>query len=110
MAFDEQLADRVRAVMGGEGPVREQRMFGGLAIMLDGNMAVGLVGDELMVRVGAEGAEEALAEPHTRPMEMAGRTMSGFILVAPEGVADDGDLAHWVARGVAVARSLPPKG
>jgi TfoX/Sxy family transcriptional regulator of competence genes len=109
MAFDEQLADRIRGVMGAEGTVLEQRMFGGLAVMVDGNMAVGVIGDELMVRVGPEGAPEALAEPHTRAMDMAGRTMRGFILVSPEGVEDEGDLAHWVSRGVALARSLPPK-
>jgi hypothetical protein len=110
MAYDEDLADRVRDQLAAEPAVTEKAMFGGLAFLLEGNMAVGLSGDELMVRVGPDAADDALARPHTRPFDMTGRPMKGWILVAPEGVAEEDDLSAWVARGVDLARSLPPKG
>ena len=110
MAYDEVLAERVREQLAAEPTVTEKSMFGGLAFLLDGNMAVGLSGNELMVRVGPDASEDALARPHTRPFDMTGRPMKGWILVAPEGVAEERDLATWVARGVDFARSLPPKG
>jgi hypothetical protein len=107
MAFDEALGDRVRGQL--EGAV-EKRMFGGLAFLLDGNLAVGVRGEDLMVRVGPDGVEEALAQPHARESWMGERLMKGWILVAPAGVASDADLAAWIARGSAFARSLPAKG
>jgi hypothetical protein len=110
MAYDEDLADRVRDRVAAESGVAEKRMFGGLAFLLDGNMAVGISGDDLMVRVGPEATDEALARPHTRAFDMTGRPMRGWILVAPDGVAGEDDLAAWIARGVAFARTLPPKG
>jgi TfoX N-terminal domain len=110
MAYDEDLANRVREQLAGETAVTEKAMFGGLAFLLAGNMAVGLSGDELMVRVGPEAGDDALAEPHTRPFDMTGRPMKGWILVAPEGLGSDAELSSWVGRGVAFARSLPPKG
>ena len=110
MAYDEDLARRVRGRLAAEAGVTEKAMFGGLAFLLDGNMAVGLSGAELMVRVGPEAAEAALARPHTRPFDMTGRPMKGWILVAPEAVAGEGDLAAWVAQGLDFARSLPAKG
>jgi hypothetical protein len=110
MAYDEALAERVREQLAAEPTVTERAMFGGLAFLLDGNMAVGLSGDELMVRVGPDASDDALARAHTRPFDMTGRPMKGWILVAPEGVAEELDLAAWVARGVDFARSLPPKG
>lgn len=109
MAYDEDLAHRVREQLAGERAVTEKVMFGGLAFLLDGNMSVGLSGGELMVRVGPDATDGALARPHTRPFDMTGRPMRGWILVAPEGVGSDGELAAWVQRGVAFARSLPPK-
>ena len=109
MAYDEALAERVREQLAAVPAVTEKAMFGGLAFLLEGNMAVGLSGDELMVRVGPDASDDALARPHTRPFDMTGRPMKGWILVAPEGVADDDDLTAWVARGVDFARSLPPK-
>jgi len=109
MAYDEALAERVREQLAAEPAISEKAMFGGLAFLLEGNMAVGLSGDELMVRVGPDASDDALARPHTRPFDMTGRPMKGWILVAPEGVAEDDDLAAWVARGVDFARSLPPK-
>jgi TfoX N-terminal domain len=109
MAYDEDLAERVREQLAAEPAITEKAMFGGLAFLLGGNMAVGLSGEELMVRVGPDASDDALARPHTRPFDMTGRPMKGWILVAPEGVAEDDDLTAWVARGVDFARSLPPK-
>lgn len=109
MAYDEELADRVRLIVGLREQVTERKMFGGVAWMLAGNMACGLIGDELLVRVGREGIAEALAEPDTRPMEMSGRTMGGFVLVGGESIADDQGLAGWVDVGADFATSLPPK-
>jgi len=85
-------------------------MFGGLVFLLDGNMALGLSGAELMVRVGPDRSDAALARPHTRPFGMTGRPMKGWILVAPDALDGESGLAGWVAEGVAFARSLPPKG
>ena len=110
MAYDEDLAERVREQLAAEPAVTEKAMFGGLAFLLQGKMAVGLSGEELMVRVGPDASDDALARAHTRPFDMTGRPMKGWILVAPEGVAGDRDLATWVARGVEFARSLPAKG
>ena len=109
MAYDEDLADRVREQLSAEPAVTEKAMFGGLAFLLGGNMAVGLSGDELMVRVGPDASDDALARPHARPFDMTGRPMKGWILVAPDGVADERELTAWVARGVDFARSLPAK-
>ena len=86
----------------------ERKMFGGIAWMLEGNMAVGLMADGLLVRLG-DGAEAAASEPHASQPMMGTRPMKGMVLVAPEGVGTDEQLAAWVARGSDVARSLPPK-
>jgi TfoX/Sxy family transcriptional regulator of competence genes len=110
MAYDEDLADRVREQLAAEPAVIEKAMFGGLAFLLEGNMAVGISGQELMVRVGPDASDDALARPHARPFDMTGRPMKGWILVAPEGLTEERDLAAWVARGVDFARSLPAKG
>ena len=108
MAYDEELAERVRAQLGDEPGLTERRMFGGIAWMLEGNMAVGLMKDGLLVRLGDQ-VEAALQEPHaTQPM-MGERPMKGMVLVAPEGVETEQQLGAWVARGSDVARSLPPK-
>ena len=109
MAYDEDLADRVRALFAGRTGVREQKMFGGLAFMLHGNMACGLLGNEVIVRVGKENLDDALSQPHARPFDMTGRPMRGFIYVAAEGIATDDGLATWAGKGVAYAEGLPPK-
>jgi TfoX/Sxy family transcriptional regulator of competence genes len=108
MAYDEGLAERIRAVLGDEG-VTERKMFGGVVFMCAGNMAVGVIGDELMVRVGQEGFADALAEPHARVMDFTGRPSKGMVYVRVEGTAEDDDLRAWIDRGTAYARSLPPK-
>jgi TfoX/Sxy family transcriptional regulator of competence genes len=110
MAYDEDLANRVREQLAREDAVTEQEMFGGIAFLLGGNMAVGVSRENLMVRVGADQGEVALEEPHTRPFDMTGRPMKAWVLVEPAGVGDDASLAAWVERGVAFARSLPAKG
>ena len=109
MAYDEDLADRIREQVAGEPGVTEQAMFGGLAFLVGGNMAVAASGQGgLMVRVEPEQTDALLGEPHARPFEMRGREMRGWLRVGPEGVRTSAQLAPWVARGVAYARSLPP--
>jgi hypothetical protein len=111
MAYDNELAHRIREQLGGEHGVTEKAMFGGLAFMLHGNMAVGISnGGELMVRVGPDASDEALARPHTRVFDMTGRPMKGWILVSTEGFATTRRLGAWIGRGVAFARTLPAKG
>jgi TfoX/Sxy family transcriptional regulator of competence genes len=109
MAFDEHLADRVRQVLRGEEGVTERRMFGGLAFMVDGHMACGVAGDELMLRLGADGAATALQKEHVRPMDFTGRPMKSMVFIDRTGL-DGRQLDTWVAAAVAHARSLPPKG
>jgi hypothetical protein len=108
--YDADLVERLRERLAGEHGVSERAMFGGVAFMLDGNMCVGAMkGGDLMVRVAAADEEQALAEPHTRRMDMTGRPMAGWILVEPPGFAADRDLAAWVQRAVVHVRTLPPK-
>jgi TfoX/Sxy family transcriptional regulator of competence genes len=109
MAYSEELADRVRALLADRGEQREQKMFGGLCWMLDGNMACGVLGDDLIVRVGKEAGPEALKDPNARPFDFSGRPMSGAVFVAPDGTASDEDLASWVDAGAGYALSLPAK-
>ena len=109
MAYSEDLADRVRALLGGRGEITERKMFGGVAWMLDGNMSCGVMGDGLLVRLGREEAERALAEEHVGPMEFTGRPMGGFVMVAAAGVADSAALGRWVDAGADFAASLPAK-
>lgn len=109
MAFDEALADRVRDVLAPREGVAERRMFGGIAFLVGGNMAVGVNGEELMVRLDPADAERALAEPDVRPMDFTGRPLKGFVYVAASGIAEDSDLAEWVDAGAERAASLPPK-
>ncbi len=111
MAYDEHLAHRIREQLAQERGVTEKAMFGGLAFMLDGNMTVGISnGGELMVRVGPDASERALARAHTRIFDMTGRPMKGWILVDAQGLATKRQLATWVGRGVAFAHTLPAKG
>ncbi len=109
MAYDETLAARVRTALADHPGLSEKRMFGGLCFLLDGNMCCGLVGDTLMVRVGPDAYEPALARPHAREMDFTGRPLRGMVYVAPAGVRTAAALASWVHRGTAFAASLPPK-
>jgi hypothetical protein len=109
MAFDEALAARVRERVSREAGWLERRMFGGIAFLVDGNMAVGVLGSDLMVRVGPDADAEALTRPGTRPFDMTGRPMAGWVLVGPDGYAHEAAFAAWVDESVAFAVSLPPK-
>jgi TfoX/Sxy family transcriptional regulator of competence genes len=109
MAYDSALADRVAAIIGIRAGVTERKMFGGIAWMLHGNLACGVVGDELIVRLGPEDTERALAEPGVRPFDATGRPMRGFVLVHASAVAGDDALASWVDAGADHAASLPAK-
>lgn len=108
MAYDEELADRVRVVLADESSLTERKMFGGLAFMIGGNMACGIVKDELMLRLGAEGADAALDEPHVRAMDFTGRPMTGMVYLERAGL-DDAGVRRWVERAAGFARALPPK-
>jgi len=109
VAIDEGLAERVRELVGGEAGLTEKKMFGGLGMMLNGNMAVGVHGDGLIVRTEPADQETLLREPGAEVFAMTGRPMAGWIVVRAEGCAEDDDLERWVSRGIAYARSLPPK-
>ena len=110
MAYDEELANRTRELVAGEPDITEKRMFGGLAFLVGGNMAVAASGQGgLMVRVEPDETDELLGKPHARPFEMRGREMQGWLRVDDEGVRTKRQLEPWVRRGVAYARSLPAK-
>lgn len=109
MACDEQLVERIRAVLKGSHGAGERRMFGGVCFTINGNMVCGVVKDDLMVRVGPDNYEDALKQPHARPMDFTGRPMKGYVFVAAPGVKSESSLKDWVGAGVAHVRTLPPK-
>jgi TfoX/Sxy family transcriptional regulator of competence genes len=109
MSYDEGLTQRVREEMSELPGYVEKKMFGGVGFMLHGNMACGVNGEDLIVRVGPERYESVLAEPHTRPFDMTGRPMKGWVLVNEEGYEEDEDLKAWVQQGIKFVLSLPAK-
>jgi len=110
MAYDEDLANRLRELLAGEDGVTEKKMFGGLAFLLHGHMSVSASRNGgLLVRVDPAESDAALGRPHASLMQMGGRTMDGWITVAPDGLRTKRELAAWVTRSVGYARSLPPK-
>ena len=110
MPYDERLAERIRGLLAGEAGVTEQRMFGGLAFLIGGNMAVAASGQGgLLVRVDPDQSDELRATTSARPMEMRGRQMAGWLLVDLASVQDEAALARWVALGRTYAASLPAK-
>jgi TfoX/Sxy family transcriptional regulator of competence genes len=110
VAYDERLAGRIRELVAAEPGLTEQRMFGGVAFLVGGNLAVGASGQGgLMVRVDPEETDQLLASTAARPMEMRGRPVRGWLRVDVDEVATDGELSAWVHRGTAYARSLPAK-
>ena len=110
MAYDEDLADRIRELLAGDAAVSEKKMFGGLAFLVGGHMSVAASGrGGLMVRVDPEETDALVAKPHAGPFEMRGRPLDGWLRIAPEGVRTKRQLQSWVDRGVTYARSLPPK-
>ena len=108
MAVDVDLHERVRSLLAGDMAITERAMFGGVAFMCSGNMAVGIIDDRLMVRVGRDHWETALGEPHVAEMDFTGRSMKGFVYVMPDGLVGEG-LTKWVGAGLQFASSLPPK-
>jgi len=111
VAYDEDLANRIRECLADEPGVTEKKMFGGLAFLIGGNMAVSASGQGgLLLHVDPEETDALLSKPHAQPFQMRGRTMSGWLRVEAEGVQTKRQLERWVSRGVAYARSLPAKG
>ena len=99
--MDEELLERVRAVLAADERVQEKRMVGGRSFLCAGRLCCGVNRHGLVVRVGPGGAAEALAQPHVNPLVMGKETVESFVVVAPAGVADDADLVRWVRRGIA---------
>jgi len=109
VAYNEQLAERIRVIIGKGPGISERRMFGGIAFMLNGNMFCGITRDDLMVRLGPDRFEEALASPAARPMDFTGRPMKGMVFVGPDGYGTDEKLRGWVEETLEYARRLPAK-
>jgi TfoX/Sxy family transcriptional regulator of competence genes len=109
MAFEEQLAERVRKQLNNQPGLTEKKMFGGLAFLINGNMSVGVHGNELIVRVALETTDDAVKESGARPFDITGRPMKGWLLVGEPGIKDSVSLKKWVRRGVEYASALPKK-
>ncbi len=111
MAYDEDLANRIRELLAADEDITEKRMFGGLAFLVSGHMSVSVSGrGGLMLRCEPAETEELLSKPYAGPFEMRGRAMDGWLRVDPEGLQSKRQLERWVSLGVTYARSLPPKG
>jgi TfoX/Sxy family transcriptional regulator of competence genes len=110
MAYDPQLAARLRTMVAGRCGVTEKAMFGGLAFMIDGKMFCGVLGDELLARVGPDAHDAALARPHVRIMDFTGRPMRGYVFVGPQALQADTELTQWVEQAQRHAAALPKKG
>ena len=108
MAFDEALAERVRLLLADVDEYREQQMFGGIAFMVSGHMACGILGEELIVRLGPQAAAEALDQPHVRPFDFTGRPSRTTVLVGPAALEGD-ELKSWVGAATRFVATLPPK-
>ena len=109
MAFDEALAERIRRGLARKKGIEEKKMFGGVGYLLNGNLLVGVWKDSLIVRLDPEGYDDALMEPHVGEFNITGRTMKGWVLVAPEGVDDSGQVKAWIQRVVKFVGKLPKK-
>jgi TfoX/Sxy family transcriptional regulator of competence genes len=109
MAYDLKTAERIRLILSSRSDVAEKRMVGGLSFVVGDSMCCGVTGSALMVRIGAEARERTLAERHVRPMKFAGRPLSGFVLVDPEGFRTNAALAAWVQRGIDFVATLQVK-
>jgi TfoX/Sxy family transcriptional regulator of competence genes len=106
MAYDETAAERVRRALDSRRGITEKQMMGALCVMAGGTMCCGITGSALMVRVGRDGFERALAKPHVRPLKIGCRQACGFVLIDPPGYRTEGSLTKWVEQGLAVARAL----
>lgn len=109
MAYSEELAERIREVIDGRPGLVERKMFGGIAWMVNGNMACGVLGEDLIVRLDRDEADTVQAEEHVGPMEFTGRPMRGFVVIEAPAIADPAELGNWVDAGADFAESLPAK-
>jgi hypothetical protein len=109
LAYDEFLADRIRQRLADQRGLTEKEMFGGLGFMLNGNICCGVIGDEMIARLGPEGAEAAFSDSHTRPFDFTGRPMKGWIYIEAVGVDEDDALDRWVTRAIEFTTTLPKK-
>ena len=109
MAYDEKLDRRIQAVIDGREGVAAKKMFGGICHLVNGNMFCGVYKAFLILRLGEEAAGEALSRPHTRPFDITGRPMKGWVMVAPEGLETEGALTGWLEKAHAFALTLTPK-
>ncbi|MBN1304817.1 MAG: TfoX/Sxy family protein [Anaerolineales bacterium] len=110
MPYNKEIAQRIREMLEDiPEELNEKRMFGGLAFMMDGFMTCGVHRDRLIVRVGKDNYEEAMAQPHTVPFDITGRPLSGWVMVEADGITGEKELKEWVQKGIEFAESLPPK-
>ena len=109
MAYDEALEARIAGVLAGQPGLVSKKMFGGVAFLVHGNMAVGVHEDMLMVRVGPEAYDQVLQDPHTSQFDLTGRVMKGWVTINADGIAGQVDLERWVKTGLDFALTLPPK-
>jgi TfoX/Sxy family transcriptional regulator of competence genes len=109
MGYDKELAEKLRVLLEGTPGIGEKKMFGGICFLLQGNMALGVLNSDLIVRVGSESYGESLRFPHARPFDITGRAMNGWIMVSAEGHKKKQDLVYWVKQGLAFTSKLPPK-
>src|SRR5262245_53888125 len=109
MAFDESLTARIRGALARKKGVEEKKLFGCACFLLGGNVLVGVWKDSLIARVGPDGYEDALKEPHVNEFDITGRPMTGWVVVGPQGVGDDEQLSGWVQRAVRFVGKLPAK-
>ena len=109
MAFDESVAKRVRKALASQKEITERRMFGGLAFLLNGNMCCGVLKDQLVLRLGPDGAQAALKDPHAREMDFTGKPMSSMVYVEPAGFATQANLSKWLRRAIKFTAALPAK-
>lgn len=109
MTYDETLASRIQDILSGQPGLNAKKMFGGVGYLVHGNMACGVHKDMLIVRVGPDAYDESMEYPHTRPFDMTGSAMKGWVMVEPAGFSSEDDLKVWVQTGLDYALSLPPK-
>ena len=109
MSYDNTLADRMRKALRRQASVTEKAQFGGVAFMVRGNVACGVIGNEMMVRVGPEQHDKALMQPHARPFDKTGRPSKGWVMVGAQGLTTEADLKKWIRLGVTFAKTLPAK-
>jgi TfoX/Sxy family transcriptional regulator of competence genes len=109
MAFDVQLADRIRKQLAKQKGLTEKKMFGGIGFLLNGNMCCGVIGAEMVIRLDPEQTDKALASKYTRIFDFSGRPMRGWIYVGAQAIETESDLKHWLQIGTKYAGSLPPK-